>query len=73
MAGVMTCSRCFLLVAEHLDGGKRYLTTFNYAYAPSPLHGKSLLAGAGFMLLGGLLATPLLRKPRRRNEERTHV
>ena len=37
----------FVLVAEHHDAGKRYLTAFNYSYAPSAMRGKSLMAGLG--------------------------
>ncbi len=63
----------FVLVAEHRDAGRRYLTAFNYSYAPSAMRGKSLMAGLGFMLLGGVLATPLLRRPKTGKKEQTHA
>lgn len=52
----------FVLAAEHDDGGKHYLTAFNYTYSPDAERDKSLLAGVGFGLFGMLLATPLLRR-----------
>lgn len=63
----------FVLVAEHHDAGRRHLTAFNYSYAPSAMRGKSLMAGMGFMLLGGMLATPLLRRPKTEKKEHIHV
>lgn len=58
----------FVLAAEHDEGGKHYLTAFNYAYAPDATTGKSLMAGAGFGVFGMLLATPLLRRKKADNK-----
>ena len=58
----------FVLAAEHDDGGKRYLTAFNYAYAADAARGKNLMAGAGFGVFGMLLATPLLRRKKVENK-----
>lgn len=52
----------FVLVAEHDDGGKHYLTAFNYSYSPDAERGKNLAAGLGFGAFGMLLAAPLLRR-----------
>ncbi|HUW50570.1 MAG TPA: hypothetical protein VMV75_06110 [Sulfuricella sp.] len=57
----------FVLAAEHDDGGKHYLTAFNYTYSPDAMRDKNLLAGAGFGLFGMLLATPLLRRKKSEN------
>lgn len=58
----------FVLAAEHDDGGKHYLTAFNYAYAPDAATGKNLMAGAGFGVFGMLLAVPLLRRKKADNK-----
>jgi hypothetical protein len=58
----------FVLAAEHDEGGKHYLTAFNYAYAPDAATGKSLMAGAGFGVFGMLLAAPLLRRKKADNK-----
>lgn len=58
----------FVLAAEHDDGGKHYLTAFNYAYAPDATTGKNLWAGAGFGVFGMLLAVPLLRRKKTDNK-----
>ncbi|MEN6585889.1 MAG: hypothetical protein ABFE02_07600 [Sulfuricella sp.] len=58
----------FVLAAEHDDLGKHYLTAFNYGYGADPDRNRSLAAGAGFGLLGMLLAAPLWRR-RRDNKE----
>lgn len=58
----------FVLVAEHDEGGKHYLTAFNYAYAPDATTGKNLMAGAGFGVFGMLLAVPLLRRKKADNK-----
>ena len=63
----------FVLVAEHQGAGTYYLTAFNYSYAPAAMRGKSLMAGLGFMLLGGLLATPLLRRSGDKEKGTHHV
>ena len=52
----------FVLAVEHHDGERTYLSAFNYTYSTSPYAGRSLLSGAGFMVIGMLLATPLLRR-----------
>lgn len=57
----------FVLAAEHDDGGKHYLTAFNYTYSADAERDRNLLAGVGFGLFGMLLATPLLRR-RKENE-----
>lgn len=55
----------FVLGAEHRDGGRRYLTAFNWVYGPDPGRDRSLGAGLLFGLGGMLLAAPLLlRRPR---------
>ena len=54
----------FVLSTLHEAGGRRYLTAFNGSYGPDPERTRSLAAGAGFGLLGMVLATPLLRRPR---------
>lgn len=58
----------FVLAAEHDEGGKHYLTAFNYAYAPDATTGKNLMAGAGFGVFGMLLAVPLLRRKKADNK-----
>lgn len=58
----------FVLAVEHDDGGKHYLTAFNYAYAPDATTGKNLMAGAGFGVFGMLLAVPLLRRKKADNK-----
>lgn len=63
----------FVLVAEHHDAGRRYLTAFNYSYTASAMRGRSLMAGVGFMLLGGILATPLLRRQKTPEKEKSHA
>lgn len=52
----------FVLAAEREDGGKRYLTAFNYTYSADADRNKSLAWGAAFGLLGMVAATPLLRR-----------
>ncbi|MCW9039347.1 MAG: DUF4198 domain-containing protein [Rhodospirillales bacterium] len=52
----------FVLVAMHADEGTRYLSSFNYSYAPGAYRGKNLWAGVGFGVLGMVLAVPLLRR-----------
>jgi hypothetical protein len=52
----------FVLAVEHSDGGRRYLTAFNYVYTQRADAGKSYVAGIGFGMLGMLLAVPLLRR-----------
>lgn len=57
----------FVLAVEHDDGGKHYLTAFNYTYSADAARGKNLLAGVGFGMFGMLLATPLLRRKKAEN------
>lgn len=52
----------FVLTAERDDGGRHYLTAFNYGYTRDADRGKSLAWGAAFGLLGMVAATPLLRR-----------
>lgn len=52
----------FVLAAEHEDGGKHYLTAFNYTYSADADRNRDLLAGVGFGVFGMLLAAPLLRR-----------
>lgn len=59
----------FVLAVEHDDGGKHFLTAFNYTYSADAERGKSLSAGVGFGLLGMLLATPLLRRRKTNNHD----
>jgi hypothetical protein len=51
----------FVLAVEHQDAGKTYLTGFNSNYGPDAYDNRSLAAGLGFMVLGMLGASPLLR------------
>jgi hypothetical protein len=57
----------FVLATEKEDGGKRYLTAFNYTYSQDPERNRSLAWGAAFGILGMVAATPLLRR-RQQNE-----
>ena len=57
----------FVLAAEHDDGGKHYLTAFNYTYSADAARDRNLLAGVGFGVFGMLLATPLLRRKKPEN------
>lgn len=52
----------FVVAVEHDAQDRHYLTSFNYVYAQHASTGKSQAAGIGFVVLGGLLATPLLRR-----------
>ncbi len=52
----------FVLASEKDDGGKHYLTAFNYTYSPDPGRDRSLAWGAAFGVLGMVAATPLLRR-----------
>ncbi|BAU46775.1 hypothetical protein SVA_0193 [Sulfurifustis variabilis] len=57
----------FVVSVDHRVDGRRYLTAFNYTYAPHAYDGKHLGAGIGFALLGGLLAAPIVRHARKRS------
>ncbi len=63
----------FVLVTSHDKAQKHYVTTFNYHYIPSAMRDRSLMAGTIFMLLGGLLATPLLRRTGRGKKEKLNA
>jgi hypothetical protein len=58
----------FVLAAEHEDGGKHYLTAFNYTYSADVDRNRDLLAGVGFGVFGMLLAAPLLRRKKVENK-----
>ncbi|HYR05321.1 MAG TPA: hypothetical protein VEP71_01415 [Gallionella sp.] len=59
----------FVLAAEHVEGGKSYLTAFNGSYGPDAFDQRSLAMGLGFTLLGMIGATPLLRQRRADKKE----
>lgn len=63
----------FVLVAAHEKAQRHYVTTFNYYYIPSAMRDRSLMAGTIFMLLGGLLATPLLSRAGRGKKEKLNA
>ncbi len=51
----------FVLAVGHTDReGRHYLSAFNYKYAQSDETDKSLNAGLGFLMLGGLIGLPLV-------------
>ena len=52
----------FVLAAEHVEGGKSYLTAFNGSYGADAFDQRSLAMGLGFTLLGMIGAAPLLRQ-----------
>lgn len=53
----------FVLAAGLTDAnGRYYLTGFNHVYGAAATQGRSLGAGLGFLLLGGLVAAPLVIK-----------
>ncbi|MBF0188255.1 MAG: hypothetical protein HQL50_10070 [Magnetococcales bacterium] len=54
----------FVLTTEHQADGTLYRTAFNHHYRPGPFFNKSVATGMGFMVLGMLAASPLLRKPK---------
>ncbi|MEY3760733.1 MAG: hypothetical protein RIR39_2224 [Pseudomonadota bacterium] len=51
-----------VLATEHIDGGKTYLTAFNSAYGADAYDKRNLAMGIGFVLLGMVGASPLLRQ-----------
>ncbi|MBF0384000.1 MAG: hypothetical protein HQL69_23530 [Magnetococcales bacterium] len=55
----------FILTTSYVADNIQYQTTFNSDYRPGPFFNKSLLTGLGFMFLGAVLATPLLKKPKK--------
>lgn len=52
----------FVLSTEKEEGGRRYLTAFNYVYGQDADRNRSLAWGAVFGALGMVAATPLLRR-----------
>lgn len=52
----------FVVATEKEDGGKRYVTAFNYAYGRDADRGRSLGWGVAFGVLGMAAAAPLLRR-----------
>lgn len=58
----------FVLAAEKEEGGKRYLTAFNYTYTQDPERSRSLAWGIAFGVLGMAAATPLLRRRPQNNK-----
>ncbi|MGE5466126.1 MAG: hypothetical protein ACM3Y9_01750 [Ignavibacteria bacterium] len=61
----------FVLAAAREEGGKRYLTAFNYSYSPDADRGRSLAWGAAFGMLGMAAATPLLRRRGAKEQEKS--
>lgn len=50
----------FVLAVGHTDAaGRYYLTAFNHTYGAAAGAGRSMAAGLGFLVLGGVLAVPL--------------
>jgi hypothetical protein len=52
----------FVLATEYAADGRQYVTAFNYGYGPDAYSTRNLLWGGGFVMLGMLLAVPLLRR-----------
>ncbi len=63
----------FVLATEKEDGGKRYLTAFNYSYTQDPERSRSLGWGAAFGILGMVAATPLLRRRQAAQGDKDHA
>ncbi len=63
----------FVLSTEKEDGGKRYLTAFNYSYTQDPERSRSLGWGAAFGILGMVAATPLLRRRQQAQGDKDHA
>ena len=62
-----------MLATEKEDGGKRYLTAFNYSYTQDPERSRSLGWGAAFGILGMVAATPLLRRRQQAQGDKDHA
>ena len=63
----------FVVSGEWSDGGgQRYLSAFNGSYNPDPLRQRDTALGAGFLVLGMMLATPLLRRRHAAAPEKNH-
>lgn len=60
-------SNRFVLAVAHEAAGKSYLTAFNYSYAEDAYTNRSLAWGGGFMMLGGLVALPLIVRRKEAN------
>lgn len=71
--GAMRPNSKFVLSSELERGGKHYLSAFNGSYNPDPTRQRDLALGAGFGLLGMLLATPLLRRKTDQKENPAHA
>lgn len=52
----------FVVATEKEEGGKHYLTAFNYVYGQDADRNRSLAWGAAFGVIGMVAATPLLRR-----------
>ena len=63
----------FVLSTEKEDGGRRYLTAFNYSYTQDPERSRSLGWGAAFGILGMVAATPLLRRRQQAQGDKDHA
>lgn len=65
----------FVLSTELVDNGKSYLTAYNAGYGPDAFDKRNLAMGLGFVLLGMLGATPLLRqrKAQKKNDAEKEV
>lgn len=61
-AGAARTRQGFVAAAEYDQGGTSHLTAFNYSYYPDLMREQSLSYGFGFLVLGMVLATPLLRR-----------
>jgi len=61
----------FVLAAERVAGGKTYVTGFNSSYGPDAYAQRSLAMGLGFLLLGMMGATPLLRNRKAAHKDRS--
>lgn len=58
----------FVLVAEHAEAGKTYLTAFNSNYGKNIFDERDWVIGVGFVLLGMVGAVPLVRKRKPKNK-----
>lgn len=67
-AGATRTRRNFVISAEIVRDGIHYVSAFNHFYYPDLMRERSLAWGAGFTLLGMVMATPLLRR-----REKSHV
>ncbi len=63
----------FVLVTQHVEGGKTYLTAFNSSYGKDAFDQRSVAMGLGFTLLGMIGALPLLRQRKAKSGEADHA